>query len=229
MENDETLGDRLRQWRDFHDLSYGKLADAVNENLPEDRQIHRVTFHDWEKQERPSPSPDRLRAILRAFPSMRTEWLLWGEGSPVVTKEEMEEKVGGQRTEEGLLDQIKREHPKVRQFDAATRELLVSVLTDWALAFEDGGDVSDEKLVEMAGALLHPIRAFTEGVPGFRTAGEDGRGFQQFARATLQALSLHIRGRGEAGPVEHAPGTMLESLLEAQEERLAAAREALSD
>lgn len=223
----ETLSERLRWWRDeVSGLSYGKMADRMNEHLPEDRQVHRTTLHGWETQEDPRPSPDRIRAIIEAFPSMRLEWLLFGDQPAVKTRQDMEEKEDGSE----IRKLVKEEYPKVRLFDASNRELFFELLSDYVMAFEDGGTTPEEKVLELARDLLFPIRERTEAKPGFKTAGEDRESFNRGVRLILAGQAELLRGwKEDEGSVEDAPGALSAAAAEAWMGKQGAAREALSD
>lgn len=225
------LADRLRRLReDLKGLTYRGFAERVNEELPAGKSISHVTFSNWEKSDYPRPGPDEVQAILDAFPDVRIEWLMFGEGAPTASKEEIERKLASR---DPLVQKLEQEHPKIRGFDRGTKEVFLAVLREYVQTAPDAKELDEteeghETLVRLAGNLLLPVKLFTEGAWGFRTAAEDSRTYQKFVRSLLTALSLQMREEGDGSTTENAPGHLTD-VLEAHEKRLSAAREALSE
>ncbi len=85
----DTVQSRLKYWRvEIKGLSLRELQGRVNGRLPPDQALSLGTVSNYERPPesetaaRPGPRTEFLVALKRAFPDLRIEWLLFGEGEP---------------------------------------------------------------------------------------------------------------------------------------------------
>lgn len=79
MENNTTLGERIKQFVDYKEISLNQLADAVGASNSYFNKVVKLNT---------SVGAERVEKILRAFPELNAEWLITGEGSMLKSRQQ---------------------------------------------------------------------------------------------------------------------------------------------
>lgn len=202
----DSVQDRLRHWRgEVKALSLRDFQAAVNARLPEDRRVSLGTVSNYEQPpgtpRSAPPRADYVAAVKAAFPEVRLEWLLLGEGTPTATGERVAAAAGTEARETGdgpLGGLVAAAHPDLALLSPEGSALFLGVLARYAMG-EPGLDLSERRIVELASdlrwLLLLPMALW-----GFRHE-PDYEAFSDYSVAMLHALSLLLPGPGEGDPV----------------------------
>jgi len=213
---------RLRRWREENGLSFRALQARINEHLPSDEQVGVATLSDWERDGASGPRAPVLEAMVKAFPDLRLEWLLFGTGEVTKVATDILEEVDAIEYE-GRLVNIP-VWASLKDFPSSVRTAFASVLVHMYRSLPDAPDDvnSDEgraALVELAVDLQDLLflpsfcRAFhPRDEPGL--ASLDARQRESFGLAILHALSLLVPGPGAGGPFSDPDATRADGVLE---------------
>ena len=90
----DTVQSRLKHFREaVLGLSLRELRERVNAELEAEDRLSLGTLSNYERpageRRRPGPRTEFLGALKRAFPDLRLEWLVLGEGQPTRTTERL--------------------------------------------------------------------------------------------------------------------------------------------
>ncbi|MDX1578150.1 MAG: hypothetical protein R3266_06685 [Gemmatimonadota bacterium] len=210
-----TVQQRLRHWREaVEGLSLRELLRRVNEELPPEDRISLGTLSNYERSSgdapRAGPRAAFLGALKRAFPELRLEWLIAGEGRPTETAERLASPEGLEAKAEGgasaapvhgggfarrALDR----YPDLELLAPEASALFMAALTRLAMS-EPELALDEDHLHELAGdlrwLLLVPL-----GMWGFESA-PDYDAFSDYATAMLHALMLLAAPAGGGEPID---------------------------
>lgn len=218
-----SVQDRLRYWREgVKKLSVRAFHAAVNERLPPGGRVSLGTASNYEQPSdagrSASPRADYLVAVKRAFPELRLEWLLLGEGGPSVTADRVAALAGrpekGPADEGSLAGRVLAAHPDLALLSPEASALFLSALTRYAMG-EPGLDLGEERILELAAdlrwLLLLPVSLW-----GFRH-DPDYDSFSAYSVAALHALALLMPPAGAGDPASRyaaAPNRALRKRFE---------------
>lgn len=210
----DSVQSRLRFFReDVQGLSLRGFLGRINAELAEDDRVSLGTLSNYEREAsgspRAGPRAEFLAALKRAFPSVRLEWLILGDGEPTTVAERLAAPEGletkaGSPTGEGtsFAARVLARYPDLELLSPEASALFMAALTRLAmgepkLALEEGD------LIQLAGdlrwLLLLPLGAW-----GFHHA-PPYRAFSDYAIAMLHALSQAMPENGEGDPIaDHA-------------------------
>lgn len=219
-----SVQDRLRHWREVvKGLSVRQFRAAVNAHLPAERRVSLGTASNYEQSpgaaRSASPRADYVAAVKAAFPELRLEWLVLGEGEPSATADRVAAAAapapGAARYGDSSLGgRVLDAYPDLTLLSPEASALFLGTLTRYATA-EPGLDLTEERILELAGdlrwLLLLPFALW-----GFRhEPGYDA--FSAYSVAMLHALGLAMPGSGDGDPVTayaEAPNRKLRGALE---------------
>lgn len=207
-----TVHDRLRYFREtVKGLSLREFRDRVNERLEPGGSLSLGTVSNYERGRengsRPGPRAEFLVALKEAFPDVRLEWLLLGEGPPTVLGEELSAPEGLEavaQREGGFAARVLARYPDLELLSPEASALFMAALTRLAMG-EPEMALDEDHLLELAGdlrwLLLAPL-----GWWGFRHAPAYEE-FSDYCVACLHALTQLMPGPGEGDPVRAYPGS----------------------
>ena len=209
-----TVQSRLRFFRrEVQRVSLREFRARVNAELPEPARVSLGTLSNYERETggspRAGPRAEFLAALKRAFPPLRLEWLILGDGEPTTVAERLaapeglETKAGASPgAEPSFAARVLAYYPDLELLSPEASSLFMAALTRLAtgepeLALDEGD------LVELAGDLRW-LLLLPPGAWGFRHA-PPYRVFSDYAVAMLHALSQLMPESGEGDPIaEHA-------------------------
>jgi len=202
----DTVHERLRYFREtVKGLSLRELQAAVNGRLGADEALSLGTISNYERPpadgaRRAGPRLEFLVALKEAFPDLRLEWVMFGDGLPTQVAErlaapeglEAEAAAGG-----GFAARVLARHPDLELLSPEGSALFMAALTRLAMG-EPGAALDEEHLLELAGdlrwLLLAPLAMW-----GFRHSPPYDA-FSDYSVALLHALMrlMPPPGRGDA-------------------------------
>ncbi|MFQ5679068.1 MAG: hypothetical protein ACE5HP_06385 [Gemmatimonadota bacterium] len=201
-----TVQDRLREWRKaVKGLSLRELREAVNGELPPARRVSLGTVANYERPPGTGgtgagPRADFLAALKRAFPELRLEWLLLGEGEPSELGRRIAELAEGSGGPEpgSLAGRLQATLPDLALLSPEASALFVGTLARYATGAA-GGEISEEQILEFAAdlrwILFLPLSAWGfEHEPEYET-------FSRYCVGMLHALGLLMPPAGRGDPI----------------------------
>ncbi len=216
-----TVQFRLRTLREgVLGLSLREFRRRINAQLPDHARVSLGTLSNYERppDERPRAGPraEFIAALKRAFPPLRLEWLILGEGQPTVVAERLSAPEGletkaGAATGEGstFAAGVLTRYPDLEYLSPDASAVFMSALTRLAMG-EPNMALDERRLLELAGdlrwLLLLPVGAW-----GFRHA-PPYRAFSDYAVAMLHALSQLMPDSGEGDPIDDHAASILPRL-----------------
>lgn len=225
----DSVQDRLRYWRqEIEGLSLRELRRRVNEALPDDAAVSLGTIANYETpadedgRSRAGPRTEFVVALKRAFPYLRLEWLLLGEGPPTRLAARLASPEGieaaardGERAapaageEPSLAARVLDRYPDLELLAPEASALFMGALTRYAMG-EPEMAIDEARLLELAGdlrwLLLLPL-----GFWGFRHAPSYDA-FSDYAVGLVHSLMLLMPPSGRGDPVaeyDASPGPRL--------------------
>lgn len=210
----DTVQSRLRFFRkDVQGLSLRDFRGRVNAELPEHARVSLGTLSNYEREiggsSRAGPRAEFLAALKRAFPPLRLEWLILGDGEPTTIAERLAAPEGleaeaGSSTggESSFAARVLARYPDLELLSPEASALFMAALTRLAMG-EPNLALDEGDLIELAGDLRW-LLLLPPGAWGFRHA-PPYRTFSDYAVAMLHALSQLMPESGEGDPIaDHA-------------------------
>ncbi|MYA33911.1 MAG: hypothetical protein F4164_08170 [Gemmatimonadales bacterium] len=194
-------------------MSLRDFRSRVNAELPEHARVSLGTLSNYEREaggsSRAGPRAEFLAALKRAFPSLRLEWLILGDGEPTSLAERLaapegletkaESSTGG---EPSFASRVLMRYPDLELLSPEASALFMAALTRLAMG-EPKLALDEEDLLQLAGDLRW-LLLLPAGAWGFRHA-PPYRTLSDYAVAMLHALSLLMPESGEGDPIaDHA-------------------------
>lgn len=217
----DSVQSRLRRWREeVKRLSVREFHQRVNAHLPPGRRVSLGSVSNYERSGNgrgagAPPRADYLAAVKRAFPELRLEWLLLGEGEPTVAGGRVAESAGaarGMAAAGGLGGLLADRLPDLGLLSPEASALFLGALTRYATG-DPGMDVGEREILELAEdlrwLLLLPLSLW-----GFRHEPDYER-FSAYSVAMLHALMQAMPGPGRGDPIASYPGFPARELREA--------------
>ena len=205
---------RLRFFRkDVQGLSLRDFRSRVNAELPERARVSLGTLSNSDRDgggpPRAGPRAEFLAALKRAFPPLRLEWLILGDGEPttiaerLATPEGLETKAGSSAGEDpSFAARVLARYPDLELLSPEASALFMAALTRLAMG-EPKLALDEGDLMQLAGDLRW-LLLLPPGAWGFRHA-PPYRAFSDYAVAMLYALSQLMPESGEGDPIaDHA-------------------------
>ena len=214
-----TVQSRLRLFRgDVLGLSLREFRRRVNAELSPADRLSLGTLSNYENtadgRSRAGPRAEFIGALKRAFPPLRLEWLILGEGAPTTVEERLaapeglERKAGGEEGETFAARVLER-YPDLELLSPEASAMFMAALTRLAMG-EPEMALDEPRLLDLAGdlrwLLFLPLGAW-----GFRHA-PPYRTFSDYAVAVLHALAGLMPERGGGDPIEAYAASILPSL-----------------
>jgi len=207
----DTVQSRLRFFRkDVQGLSLRDFRGRVNAELPEHARVSLGTLSNYEREAAPGssragPRAEFLAALKRAFPPLRLEWLILGDGEPTTIAERLaapeglETKAGSSTGEDrSFAVRVLARYPDLELLSPEASALFMAALTRLAMG-EPKLALDEGDLIELAGDLRW-LLLLPPGAWGFRHA-PPYRAFSDYAVAMLHALSQLMPESGEGDPI----------------------------
>lgn len=207
-----TVHERLRYFRQtIRGLSLREFRAAINAQLPEEEALSLGTISNYDRPpgdpgRRPGPRVEFLGALKAAFPEVRLEWVMFGDGQPT----EIAERLASPEGIEGRVGpgssfaaRVLERYPDIELLAPEASALFMAALTRLAMG-EPEMALDEEQLLELAGdlrwLLLLPLRLW-----GFRHDPPYDV-FSDYSVALLHGLMqlMPQPGRGDAA-AEYAP------------------------
>ena len=217
----DTVQTRLRFFRkEVQGLSLRDFRARVNAELPEQARVSLGTLSNYEREaqgsSRAGPRAEFLAALKRAFPPLRLEWLILGEGEPTTVAQRLAAPEGletkaGASTDEGasFAQQVLARYPDLDLLSPEASAVFMSGLTRLAMG-EPRLALGEGNLIQLAGdlrwLLLLPLGAW-----GFRHA-PPYRLFSDYAVGMLHALSRLMPENGDGDPIADHAASILPQL-----------------
>lgn len=215
-----SVQERLRHWRQVKGLSLRELQEAVNAHLAPPARVSLGTVSNYERppQEtapRPGPRTEFVAALKAAFPELRLEWLLLGEGQPTVAGARVAAVTGegaAGRSDSVLAGRVLERFPDLAFLSPEAAALFLGALTRYATG-APRMDLGEEQILELAGdlrwLLLLPLRSWGfDHEPGYER-------FSAYSVAMLHALTLAMPDAGRGDPISALAESPLRRLREA--------------
>jgi hypothetical protein len=210
-----TVQERIHHWRvSVKCISLRELRDIVNAHLPEPARLSLGTINNYERTPasgataRGGPRSDFILALKRAFPELRLDWLVCGEGEPTEIAQRLAAPAGleGETAQKdaggagggpsNFATRILGRYPDLELLAPEASALFMGALTRYAMG-EPRMELDEAHLLELAGDLrwlvLLPLQLW-----GFRRSPEYDQ-FSDYAVAQLHALMqlMPPTGRGD--------------------------------
>lgn len=199
-----TVQERIHHWRvSVKRISLRELRDIVNAHLPEPARVSLGTINNYERppttgsSARGGPRSEFILAFKRAFPELRLDWLVLGEGEPTELAQRLaapgglEGEAEGQDTGDGgdgpsgFATRILDGYPDLELLAPEASALFMGALTRYAMG-EPRMELDEAHLLELAGdlrwLLLLPLQLW-----GFRRSPRYDE-LSDYAVAQLHAL-----------------------------------------
>ncbi len=182
-------------------MSLRDFRGHVNAELPEHARVSLGTLSNYEREaagsSRAGPRSEFLAALKRAFPPLRLEWLILGDGEPTIMAERL-----AAPEEPSFAARVLARYPDLELLSPEASALFMAALTRLAMG-EPEMALDEGDLIQLAGdlrwLLLLPVGAW-----GFRHA-PPYRAFSDYAVAMLHALSRLMPESGQGNPIaDHA-------------------------
>ncbi|MFV1986791.1 MAG: hypothetical protein ACC682_05900 [Gemmatimonadota bacterium] len=170
-----TVQERLRYFREtLRSLSVREFQAAINARLPENEALSLGTISNYERptpdgSRRPGPRVEFLAALKEAFPEVRLDWIMFGDGQPTEVAELLASPDGLEVTGGGLSGfgaRVIERYPDIELLPPEGAALFMAALTRLAMGEPDKA-LDEDLLLELAGdlrwLLLLPARLW-----GFR-------------------------------------------------------------
>lgn len=201
-------------------MSLREFRARINAELPEEGRLSLGTLSNYEREgegsPRAGPRTDFVAALKGAFPGLRLEWLILGDGAPTTVEARLAAPEGlearaGARDGEGaaFAARVLERYPDLELLSPEASAAFMAALTRLAMGEPDMA-LDERRLLELAGdlrwLLLLPVGAW-----GFRHA-PPYRAFSDYALALLHALSLLMPESGEGDPIEAHDDSVLPAL-----------------
>ncbi len=220
----DTVQKRLKYFREeVHGLSLREFRGRVNEQLPGDAGLSLGTLSNYERapngKARPGPRADFMAALKRAFPEVRLDWLILGEGQPTEVAQRLASPDGLEARAEGgdlgpgdadgegsrFAARVLERYPDLELLSPEASALFMAGLTRLAMG-EPEMSFDEAQLLELAGDLrwlvLCPLGAW-----GFQH-DPPYRAFSDYAIAMLHALAILMPDTGLGDQIEAYPGSV---------------------
>ena len=219
--NMDTVQSRLGFFRkDVQGLSLRDFRSRVNAELPERSRVSLGTLSNYERDgggsPRAGPRAEFLAALKRAFPPLRLEWLILGDGEPTTIAERLaapeglETKAASPAGEgSSFAARVLARYPDLELLSPEASALFMAALTRLAMG-EPRLALDEGDLIELAGDLRW-LLLLPPGAWGFRHA-PPYRAFSDYAVAMLHALSRLMPESGEGDPISDHPASILPRL-----------------
>ena len=217
----DTVQSRLRFFRkDLQGLSLREFRARINAQLHEGARLSLGTLSNYERgadgSPRAGPRTEFVAALKRAFPPLRLEWLILGEGAPTTLQERLaapeglETKAGAETGDGGTFAaRVLTRYPDLELLSPEASAVFMAALTRLAMGEPDMA-LDERRLLDLAGdlrwLLLLPLDAW-----GFRHA-PPYRIFSDYAVAMLHALSQLMPESGDGDAIADHAGSILPSL-----------------
>lgn len=212
-----TVHIRLKHLRqELLGLSLREFRERVNDALPTDGSLSLGTLSNYERAGGAGPRTEFLSALKRAFPELRLEWLVLGEGAPTTVAADLAAPDGLEAKAEGargaqtpFAARVLERYPDLELLAPEASALFMAALTRLAMG-EPEMALDEAHLLELAGDLrwflLAPVDAWGfEHDPAYRV-------FSDYAVGLLHALMQLMPETGEGDPIEDYNGSVLERL-----------------
>lgn len=211
--NIDSVQGRIRHWREsVQGLSLREWRELVNAHLPPAARVSLGTVANYERvptngERSAPPRADFLAAIGRAFPEIRLEWLLLGDGEPTRVEARVAElgTPAGRAAADSLGGRVVEAFPDLGFLSPEASALFLGALTRYATG-EPRMELSQEQILELAGdlrwLLFLPLRLW-----GF-VHEPDYEAFSSYCVAMLHALIQALPGPGQGDPVGEYPGSL---------------------
>ena len=210
---------RLRFFReDVVGLSLREFRRRINAELPDQARLSLGTLSNYERSEdrrpRAGPRAEFIAALKRAFPPLRLEWFILGEGEPTSVAEILTAPEGLEtkaQVGEGssFAARVLARYPDLELLSPGASAVFMSALTRLAMG-EPRLALDEQGLLELAGdlrwLLLLPLGAW-----GFRHAPLY-RAFSDYTVAMMHALSQLMPESGEGDPISDHAASILPGL-----------------
>ena len=217
----DTVQSRLRFFRkDLQGLSLREFRARINAQLPEGAQLSLGTLSNYERDAdgspRAGPRTEFVAALRRAFPPLRLEWLILGEGTPTTLHERLaapeglEIRAQGETGDGGTFAaRVLARYPDLELLSPEASAVFMAGLTRLAMG-EPNMALDERRLLDLAGdlrwLLLLPLDAW-----GFRHA-PPYRVLSDYAVAMLHALSQLMPDNGDGDPIADHAGSIVPRL-----------------
>lgn len=208
-----TVQERIHYWRvSVKHLSLRELRDIVNAHLHESSRVSLGTINNYDRAPGPGasarggPRSDFLLALKRAFPELRLDWLVCGEGEPTEIAQRLAapggleseslagDSAGTDAGPSGFAARILGRYPDLELIAPEASALFMGALTRYAMG-EPRMELDEAQLLELAGdlrwLLLLPLQLW-----GFKRAPEYDE-LSDYAVAQLHALMQLMPRTGE--------------------------------
>ncbi len=202
--------------------SLREFRELINAELPAGAGLSLGTLSNYERApegtRRPGPRAEFIAALKRAFPEIRLEWLILGEGQPTVVGERLASPDGMEARIEAEDDdssttrgspfaaRVLARYPDLELLSPEASALFMAALTRLAMGEPDMA-LDEEHLLELAGDLrwylLSPLGAW-----GF-LHDPPYRVFSDYAVAMLHGLMQLMPDTGEGDPISEYPGSAI--------------------
>ncbi|MCG8468370.1 MAG: hypothetical protein MJB57_09215 [Gemmatimonadetes bacterium] len=207
---------RLRHFRErVEGLTLREFRARVNSELPEDQRLSLGTLSNYERPSngthRPGPRAEFMAALKRAFPELRLEWLILGDGQPTHMAERLASPDGLEAHAESndtdregarFATLVLERYPDLELLSPEASALFMAALTRLAMGEPDMA-FDEPQLLELAADLrwflLAPV-----GTWGF-DHDPPYRVFSDYAVSMLSALMLLMPEPGAGDPVSAYP------------------------
>ncbi|MDE2878856.1 hypothetical protein [Candidatus Palauibacter soopunensis] len=195
--------------KDVQGLSLRDFRSRVNAELSEHARVSLGTLSNYEREaggsSRAGPRAEFLAALKRAFPRLRLEWLILGDGEPTTIAERLaapeglETKAGSPADgERSFATRVLARYPDLELLSPEASALFMAALTRLAMG-EPKLALDEGDLIELAGDLRW-LLLLPPGAWGFRHA-PPYRAFSDYAVAMLHALSQLMPESGDGDPI----------------------------
>jgi transcriptional regulator with XRE-family HTH domain len=155
----DTVQERLRYYRESSGLSLREFQAAINAELPDGDALSLGTISNYEKPSvegirRPGPRVEFLTALKTAFPEIRLEWVMFGDGQPtevaelLASPDGLDEAAGGG----GFGARVLQRYPDIELLPPEGAAVFMAALTRLAMGEPDKA-LDEDLLLELAGDL----------------------------------------------------------------------------
>ena len=218
-----TVHTRLRFFRkEIAGHSLREFRERINAELPADAGLSLGTLSNYERSSRDTPRPgpraEFLAALKGAFPEIRLEWLILGQGQPTVVAERLAAPEGMEaRAEETdasaggspFAARVLAHYPDLELLSPEASALFMAALTRLAMGEPDMA-LDEAHLLELAGDirwyLLSPLSSW-----GFMH-DPPYRVFSDYAVALLHGLMRLMPDTGEGDAISEYPASAVPRL-----------------
>lgn len=202
-----SVQERLRYFREqVRALSLREFRAAINAHLPADEALSLGTVSNYERppssadDRRPGPRVEFLAALKAAFPEIRLDWVMFGEGQPTDVAQLLASPAGFEAAGDlgGFSARVLERYPDLELLPPEGAALFMAALTRLAMG-EPEKRIDEGLLLELAGDLRWLI-LLPASMWGFRHA-PPYEVFSDYTVAMLHALMLLLPPAGAGDPV----------------------------